>query len=46
MAGNPFNDAEALIRKRVTAAANRGAGRIAMLTETVGQTQLDLFTTV
>jgi anaerobic selenocysteine-containing dehydrogenase/Fe-S-cluster-containing dehydrogenase component len=42
----PFNDAEVLIRKRVTAAANRGAGRIAMLTETVGQTQLDLFTTV
>jgi anaerobic selenocysteine-containing dehydrogenase len=42
----PFNEAEALIRKRVTAAANRGAGRIAMVTETVGQTQLDLFTTV
>ena len=42
----PFNKAEALIRQKARAAANRGAGRIAMVTEVVGQTQLDLFATV
>jgi molybdopterin-containing oxidoreductase family iron-sulfur binding subunit len=42
----PFDDAEAMIRKKAEAAANRGTGRIAMVTETVGQTQLALFTTV
>jgi molybdopterin-containing oxidoreductase family iron-sulfur binding subunit len=42
----PFYEAEALIRKRAAAAANHGAGRIAMVTETVGQTQLDLFAAV
>ena len=42
----PFEKAEALIRGKARAAANRGTGRIAMVTETVGQTQLDLFTTV
>jgi len=42
----PFNEAESLIRGKARAAANRGTGRIAMITETVGQTQLDLFTTV
>lgn len=42
----PFYEAEALIRKRAAAAAGRGAGRIAMVTETVGQTQLDLFAAV
>jgi molybdopterin-containing oxidoreductase family iron-sulfur binding subunit len=42
----PFYKAEELIRQKAGAAASRGSGRIAMLTETVGQTQLDLFTTV
>ncbi|BBO68931.1 Fe-S-cluster-containing hydrogenase [Desulfosarcina alkanivorans] len=42
----PFYEAEALIRKRAAAAAGRGAGRITMVTETVGRTQLDLFATV
>ena len=42
----PFDDAEAMIRKKAEAAANRGTGRIAMVTETVGQTQLALFATV
>jgi molybdopterin-containing oxidoreductase family iron-sulfur binding subunit len=42
----PFDKAEALIRQKARAAANRGTGRISMFTETVGQTQLDLFATV
>jgi anaerobic selenocysteine-containing dehydrogenase len=42
----PFDKAEALIRGKARAAANRGTERIAMVTETVGQTQLDLFATV
>ncbi|WP_319407392.1 4Fe-4S dicluster domain-containing protein [uncultured Desulfosarcina sp.] len=42
----PFDKAEALIRKKAGAAANRGSGRISMVTETVGRTQLDLFATV
>ena len=41
-----FHEAETLIRQRAEAAANQGAKRIAMITETVGQTHLDLFTTV
>ena len=41
-----FRDAEALIRQKIADAANGGADRIAMITETVGQTQLDLFTTM
>ena len=41
-----FYEAEALIRKKADAAKENGRGRIAMFTETVGQTQLDLFTTV
>ncbi|HSO18569.1 MAG TPA: 4Fe-4S dicluster domain-containing protein [Desulfosarcina sp.] len=42
----PFYQAEELIRQRAAAAAGRGIGRIALLTETVGSTQLDLFTSV
>ena len=42
----PFYKAEELIRQKAEAAATHGANRIAMITETVGQTQLDLFTTV
>ncbi len=42
----PYYKAEALIRQKAGLAANHGADRIAMVTETVGQTQLDLFTTV
>jgi anaerobic selenocysteine-containing dehydrogenase/Fe-S-cluster-containing dehydrogenase component len=42
----PFDKADALIRGKARAAANRGTERIAMVTETVGQTQLDLFATV
>ena len=42
----PFDKAEALIRQKARAAANRGTERVAMVTETVGQTQLDLFATV
>ena len=42
----PFDKAEALIRQKAGAAANHGTDRIAMITETVGQTQLGLFTTV
>ena len=41
-----FYEAEALIRDKAEAAGKSGTGRIAMLTETVGQTQLDLLTTV
>jgi anaerobic selenocysteine-containing dehydrogenase/Fe-S-cluster-containing dehydrogenase component len=39
-----FYEAEALIREKAAAAGKNGTGRIAMLTETVGQTQLALFT--
>ena len=42
----PFDKAEALIRQKAGAAANHGAGRMSMVTETVGQTQLNLFATV
>ncbi|MBR9987480.1 MAG: 4Fe-4S dicluster domain-containing protein [Desulfosarcina sp.] len=42
----PFEKAEALIREKARAAASRGTGRISMVTEVVGQTQLDLFATV
>jgi len=41
-----FNKAEALIRQKTGVAANGGSNRIAMVTEVVGQTPLDLFTTV
>jgi molybdopterin-containing oxidoreductase family iron-sulfur binding subunit len=41
-----FDEAEALIRRKVEAAAKQGPGRIAMFTETVGETQLNLFTRV
>ena len=39
-------EAEALIREKADAAGKNGRERIAMFTETVGQTQLDLFSTV
>ncbi|MFO7715601.1 4Fe-4S dicluster domain-containing protein [Desulfosarcina sp.] len=42
----PFHEAEALIRKKAAAAASRGSGRITMITETVGRTQLELFSAV
>ena len=42
----PFDEAEALIRGKARAAASRGSERVVMVTETVGQTQLDLFATV
>ncbi|MGA6925479.1 MAG: molybdopterin-dependent oxidoreductase, partial [Desulfosarcina sp.] len=42
----PYHEAEALIRLKATTAAGQGSGRLAMITETVGQTQLDLFSTV
>ncbi len=42
----PFYEAEDLIRKRAVAAARNGANGITMVTEAVGQTQLDLFTSV
>jgi molybdopterin-containing oxidoreductase family iron-sulfur binding subunit len=41
-----FEEAQTVIGDRMTAAADGGDGRIAMITETVGQTQLDLFATV
>ncbi len=41
-----FHEAEALIREKADTAKKNGRGRIAMVSETVGQTQLDLFTTV
>jgi anaerobic selenocysteine-containing dehydrogenase/Fe-S-cluster-containing dehydrogenase component len=41
-----FYEAEALIREKAEATQKSGTGRIAMLTETVGQAQLDLFATV
>ncbi len=41
-----FQEAENLIRQKTSVAAAGGSNRVAMLTETVGQTQLDLFTSV
>jgi anaerobic selenocysteine-containing dehydrogenase/Fe-S-cluster-containing dehydrogenase component len=41
-----FYEAEALIREKGDAAGRNGSGHIAMFTETVGQTQLDLFATI
>ncbi|WP_054701896.1 molybdopterin dinucleotide binding domain-containing protein [Desulfosarcina cetonica] len=42
----PFYKAKALVVERFNAAAAKGDGQVAMLTETVGRTQLDLFTRV
>ena len=39
----PFYEAENRIREKTAQAAGKGSGRIALITETVGQTQLDLF---
>ncbi|WP_372679204.1 4Fe-4S dicluster domain-containing protein [Desulfosarcina sp.] len=41
-----FDKAETLIRQKAVAASNRGTGRIAMITEVIGQTQLELFAAV
>ncbi len=41
-----FRDAGDLIRQKITVAAAGGSNRVAMFTETVGRTQLELFTTV
>ena len=42
----PFYKAEEIIRQNTEQAAANGKGRIALVTETVGQAQLDLFTHV
>ena len=42
----PFREAENLVRQKTGLAAAGGSNRVAMFTETVGRTQLELFTTV
>ena len=42
----PFVEAEELIRQKARAAADGGSGRVALVSETVGQTQMDLFARV
>ncbi|BBO91436.1 molybdopterin dinucleotide binding domain-containing protein [Desulfosarcina ovata] len=42
----PYYKAAELVAKQFRAAIDKGDGRVAMLTETVGRTQLDLFATV